>query len=252
MKILDRSRHRYVARLNIFFITLAFITGMLGCVGNVVEYDLAIDNNTGGSVVTPGVGTFAYPRDTVVDLLAEPNSGYHFVEWTGDVSTIADLDNATTTLTLDNPCSITAIFAFGPLNRPMVAAGGYHTVGLEPSGGTVAAGYNSAGQCDVDGWTDIIQVAAGDGHTVGLQFDGTVIAAGANTSDQPRLGLVLSYVRSWLRPQDANLISVPIDVARGLAPRLRDLLGYAMRPPFHGYVDGRDPRLLFSDSVDSS
>ncbi len=68
---------------------------------------------------------------------------------------------------------------------------------------------------------------------------------GANRSDASRLGIVLSYAASWLRPQDTHLISVPIDLARTLDPRLRDLLGYAMRPPFHGYVDGRDPRELF-------
>ena len=73
MKILDWSRHRYMAKCNIFLITLALMTGMLGCTGNVTEYDLSIDSNTGGSVVTPGVGTFVYPRDTVVTLLARPN-----------------------------------------------------------------------------------------------------------------------------------------------------------------------------------
>ncbi|UCD21669.1 MAG: hypothetical protein JSW22_06465, partial [Chloroflexota bacterium] len=82
MKMLGWSRHRYVARFSTFLIALVLIAGMVGCAGTVTEYDLSIDNNTGGSVVTPGVGTFAYPRDTVVDLLAEPNSGYHFVEWT--------------------------------------------------------------------------------------------------------------------------------------------------------------------------
>jgi len=60
----------------------------------------------------------------------------------------------------------------------MVAAGWYHTVGLKADGTVVAVGDNDDGQCDVPGWTNIIQVAASWGHTVGVEFDGTVVAAG--------------------------------------------------------------------------
>jgi len=161
---------------------------MVGCGGSVVEYDLAIDCNTGGSVATPGVGTFTYATGTVINLLAEPKTGYHFVDWTGDVSTIADIDDATTTITMDDHYSITASFAFGPQYIPMVAAGGYHTVGLKAGGMAVAAGYNSAGQCNVGNWTDIIQVAVGYGHTVGLEADGSVVAVGINDSEQCNVG----------------------------------------------------------------
>ena len=57
-----------------------------------------------------------------------------------------------------------------------VSAGSYHTVGLKADGTVVAVGYNDNGQCDVDGWTDIVAVSAGDVHTVGLKADGTVVA----------------------------------------------------------------------------
>jgi len=67
---------------------------------------------------------------------------------------------------------------------------------------------------------------------------------GANTSDQPRPGLLLEYVVSWLRPQETQLIAVPPDVARDLPPRLQELLGYNVYPPFLGYVDGRHPRRI--------
>ena len=67
---------------------------------------------------------------------------------------------------------------------PMVAAGGYHTVGLKSDGTVVAVGWNTYGQCDVGSWTDIVQVAAGEGHTVGLKSDGTVVAVGYNTYGQ--------------------------------------------------------------------
>jgi len=65
---------------------------------------------------------------------------------------------------------------------PMVAAGGGHIVGLKSNGTVIALEANSSGQCDVGGWTDIVQVAAGGmffvGHTVGVKTNGTVVTAG--------------------------------------------------------------------------
>jgi ectoine hydroxylase-related dioxygenase (phytanoyl-CoA dioxygenase family) len=65
---------------------------------------------------------------------------------------------------------------------------------------------------------------------------------GANTTDRPRPGLLLEYVVSWLRSQESHLVAIPPDMARGLPPRLQELLGYNVFPPFLGYVDGRHPR----------
>jgi alpha-tubulin suppressor-like RCC1 family protein len=53
-------------------------------------------------------------------------------------------------------------------------------VGLKADGTVVAVGRNDNGQCDVTGWTGIVQVSAGDSHTVGLKYDGTVVAVGYN------------------------------------------------------------------------
>ena len=60
--------------------------------------------------------------------------------------------------------------------RETVSAGKDHTVGLKADGTVVAVGDNDRGQCDVDGWTDIVAVSAGKDHTVGLKADGTVVA----------------------------------------------------------------------------
>ncbi|UCH43266.1 MAG: hypothetical protein JSW16_01640 [Dehalococcoidales bacterium] len=43
---------------------------------------------------------------------------------------------------------------------------------------TVAMGDSYYGQCDVGGWTDIVQVAADEEHTVGLKSDGTAVVLG--------------------------------------------------------------------------
>ena len=67
---------------------------------------------------------------------------------------------------------------------------------------------------------------------------------GANRSDRPRLGVVLEYAASWLRPQENHILGVPADVVATLPERLQELLGYNVYPPFLGYVDGRHPRRL--------
>ncbi len=75
------------------------------------EYTLSVSSTTGGSVTEPGEGTFTYEEGTVVDLVAVADSGHVFVEWIGDTGTIADVNSASTTITVDGDYSITATFA---------------------------------------------------------------------------------------------------------------------------------------------
>ena len=63
-------------------IAVASITVLICVVlGNIVactpttEYDLTINSTVGGSVTTPGEGTFTYDEVTVVNLMATPDSG---------------------------------------------------------------------------------------------------------------------------------------------------------------------------------
>jgi ectoine hydroxylase-related dioxygenase (phytanoyl-CoA dioxygenase family) len=65
---------------------------------------------------------------------------------------------------------------------------------------------------------------------------------GANRTDRTRLGVVLHYAAAWLRPVENHVLAVPPSAARALPPRLQELLGYNIYPPFIGYVDGRHPR----------
>jgi len=78
--------------------------------GFVAIYDLTTSSTEGGSVIEPGEDTFTYDEGTVVDLIATPGEGYRFVEWAGDVGTIADVHAAMTTITMDGDYSITANF----------------------------------------------------------------------------------------------------------------------------------------------
>jgi hypothetical protein len=74
------------------------------------QYSLSISSTPGGEVTTPGEGRHIYNAGTVVDLVAEPSEECQFVEWTGDVSAIANVYAASTTITMHSPYSITANF----------------------------------------------------------------------------------------------------------------------------------------------
>jgi hypothetical protein len=82
-----------------------------------VQYTLNIIGPAHGSVITPGEGRFfIYEEGTVVDLVAEPDNGYEFVRWTGDVDTIADVNASSTTITMNGDYYISAHFREIPLN----------------------------------------------------------------------------------------------------------------------------------------
>lgn len=95
-------------------VMLALNVGLGGCgreeALETIEYNLTISSTEGGSVTTPGERTHTYEIGTVVNLVATPNAGYRFVEWTGDVDDIADVEDATTTVTMNGDYSITAKF----------------------------------------------------------------------------------------------------------------------------------------------
>jgi len=78
--------------------------------------------------------------------------------------------------------------------------------------------------------------------SVVLYLGTTWHAGGTNTTDRIRRGITFEYIASWLRPQENHLVAVPPSVAAELPPEIAELLGYNVRPPFVGYVDGRHPR----------
>jgi hypothetical protein len=76
----------------------------------VVEYTLTISGTPNGSVTAPGEGVFTYNAGTVVRLVARPEKGYRLVKWTGDVDTIANVNAATTIITMEGDYAVTANF----------------------------------------------------------------------------------------------------------------------------------------------
>jgi len=80
----------------------------------VTYHDLTTSSTGGGSATTPGEGTFTYKEGTVVDLVAEADSSYQFINWTGDTGTIANVNAASTTITMNGDYSISANFKTAP------------------------------------------------------------------------------------------------------------------------------------------
>ncbi len=82
-----------------------------------VQYTLNIIGPVHGSVTTPGEGRFfLYEEGTVVDLIAEPDSGYEFARWTGNVDTIANVNASSTTITMHDDYYISSHFREIPLD----------------------------------------------------------------------------------------------------------------------------------------
>ena len=78
-----------------------------------VQYNLTISSTSGGSVTTPGEGTFTYDPGEGVNLVASAQPDYHFTNWTGDIGTIVDANSRRTMITMNGNYSITANFAEG-------------------------------------------------------------------------------------------------------------------------------------------
>jgi alpha-tubulin suppressor-like RCC1 family protein len=203
-----------------------------GCTAETAELDhmvaLTVSSTIGGSVTAPGQGTFSYDAGTVVGLVAEAEPGYEFVKWAGDVGTIADVNAASTTIAVDENCSITADFAAIPpvqhsLAVSSMAGGSVASPGegvFTYDAGTVVDLVAQAGEgYEFVNWTGdvgsiegtsaarttivmddnysitanferkyIPMIAGGCWHTLGLKSDGTVVAAGYNSCGQCDVG----------------------------------------------------------------
>jgi len=96
-------------RAGAFLIAAALVIGMVGCA--LTYYDLEVSSTSGGSVTIPGEGVFEYHHCEEVILVATPDDGYRFVNWTGDVQEVVDVNSASTTIpSMLAPYSITANF----------------------------------------------------------------------------------------------------------------------------------------------
>jgi hypothetical protein len=83
------------------------------------EFNLTISSTAGGNVTAPGEGVYTYHAGAVIDIVGEPDEGYRFVNWSGNIGTIADVNSATTNITMYGNYTITANFQ-RPVNTDLI------------------------------------------------------------------------------------------------------------------------------------
>ncbi len=75
-----------------------------------------------------------------------------------------------------------------------------------------------------------------------LLYTGSVIhSGGQNTTNEPRMGLNITYCLGWLRQEENQYLSCPPHIAKDLAPELQSLLGYSMGNYALGYYSDPEP-----------
>jgi subtilisin family serine protease len=90
-------------------VLIGFVVRAIGAVPP-VTHTLTVTSSAGGTVTQPGIGVFQYNHGDVVDLNAVSYAGYHFINWTGNTDTIADVNASRTTITMDANCAVQANF----------------------------------------------------------------------------------------------------------------------------------------------
>jgi hypothetical protein len=105
-------KHKSIAVALITVLLCMVLGNSIACTTYTTEYVLTISSTEGGSVTTPGEGEYPYcaEQGERVNLVATPDAGYRFVNWTGDVRTIANVNAARTTITVNGDYFITANF----------------------------------------------------------------------------------------------------------------------------------------------
>jgi hypothetical protein len=219
------------------------------------RYTLSIFSTPGGSVTEPGEGTHTYDEGIERSLIAEPEEGYHFVCWTGDVGTIADVYAAQTTITMNDDYSITARFTAIVDSKTETVSDG--TVDareeadteVEVTGNatvTVAqfadnpGGYSPTGFNSLDNYIDVYIPYAGEATEVEIRLyytDAEVAAAGI---DEESLRLFWWDGAVWSECSNGGVNTASTNgysgymwaiITEDTTPSLEDLQG----TPFSGY-----------------
>ncbi|WP_394843804.1 phytanoyl-CoA dioxygenase family protein [Pendulispora brunnea] len=75
-----------------------------------------------------------------------------------------------------------------------------------------------------------------------LVFNGSLWhGGGANRTKSRRVGIAMNYCAGYIRQQENQQLGIPLEVARGFAPRLRKLVGYGIYRGLIGHIDKCSP-----------
>ena len=97
----------------------------------------------------------------------------------------------------------------------------------------------------------LVPVEMGAGSLV--VFSGTLLhRGGANSTQGVRRAFSHQYCEPWARQQENFMLSVPGERTQRMSPRLRQLMGYSIHPPFMGQLAGRHPEKSLADDYVNS
>jgi len=83
-------------------------------------------------------------------------------------------------------------------------------------------------------------------------FAGTLLhRGGRNQSAAPRCAFSNQYCQPWGRQQENFILGVPVEVARQMPERLRELLGYSIHPPFMGQLTASHPAKALAEGYEN-
>ena len=146
------------------------------------------DIMTGGTVTTPGTGTFWYDYNTDVNIAASADFSYHFEHWAGtavDAGRVADPNAAATTVLMDANYTLEAHFA---LDQFTVMASADANGGIVPNGAIVKE-YGSSQD---------FNALPNTGYEVDQWYlDGNSVQTGGNTYNLTNITAVHTVVLSF-------------------------------------------------------
>jgi len=73
---------------------------------------------------------------------------------------------------------------------------------------------------------------------------------GANQSASRRVGIAMNYCAGFMRQQENQQLGIPLEIARGFSPRLRELVGYSLYNGLLGHINRTHPALLLDGELD--
>jgi hypothetical protein len=123
-----------ITKKYLFCLALAWLLTLAAADAYCADYVLLLEQTPiEGGVVTPGAGVHSFTPGQTVTVTAAPRPGYQFVRWMGDVSAT---DAGTTTVTLDSPKVLVAVFERVEYSLPIPASEPRATGGGGASGGS--------------------------------------------------------------------------------------------------------------------